>query len=162
MTEDQAGDSGSAAALGRLLDDARGALVESLTGLGERDFAATVEGVTVTQFLADLVTAEHETIRGARSAAGLPSRPALEAGGAKGRPLPPQVTHALAGTRYEARILLEEMGERVVPEVARLLLEGVAQRELEAAARIAARTIEPGERSSALDLAPREPRPPSA
>ena len=154
MIEEQGGDPGSAPALGRLLDAARGVLVEALTGLGERDFAATVDGVTVTQILAGLAAAEHETIRTARSVAGLPARPALEAGGATSRPLPPQVTHALAGTRYEARILLEALGEYPLPEVARLLLEGVAERELQAAAQIAARTIEPGVRPSALDLAP--------
>ena len=160
MIEDQAGDSGSAAALAQLLDDARGVLIHALTGLGERDFSATVEGVTVTQLLADLATAEHETIREARSAARLPARPAVNAGGATSRPLPPQATHALAGTRYEARILIEALGERVLPEVARLLLEGLAERELQAAARIAERTIEPRSRPSALELAPSDPDPP--
>ena len=156
MIDDQASGSGSAAVLGRLLDDARGVLVAALTGLGERDFAATVDGVTVTRLLADLAAAEHETLREARAAAGLPARPALDAGGGASRPLPPQVTHALAGTRYEARVLLDALGERVAPELTQLLLEGVAERELQAAARIAARTIEPGTRPGALDLAPPE------
>ena len=127
------------------LDEARAILVAALTGLGERDFSADAGGITVTNLLADLAMAEHEAIRQARSAAGLPARPAVTAGGATSRPLPPQVTHALAGTRYEARALLEALGEQLgeapVPAgVTSALLDGLATREIEAAARIAART----------------------
>lgn len=133
----------TAEALRRQLDEARAVLVEALTGLGERDFASDAGDVTVTQLLADLASAEHETIREARAIAGLRARPAIAAGGATSRPLPPQVTHALAGTRYEAHVLLEALSKSAVaPEIALLLVEGVAARELQAAARIRARTSE--------------------
>jgi hypothetical protein len=131
--------------LARQLDAARTQLLNALTGLGERDFAAHAGDVTVTQLLADLVAEEHEAIRRALTAAGLDERPATAAGSTTSRPLPPQVTHALAGTRYEAHALLDALAQRLgaapVPgEVARLLLDGVAAREIEAARRIAART----------------------
>ncbi|MFN8639677.1 MAG: hypothetical protein U0360_09535, partial [Dehalococcoidia bacterium] len=53
----------------------------------------------------------------------------------------PQVTHALAGTRHEVRLLLESLPARtaVDPAVARALLEGIAAAELDAATRISAR-----------------------
>jgi hypothetical protein len=149
MTDDAAGTM-TPASLRLRLEEARAVLVAALTGLGERDFAADAGGVSVTQLLAELASVEHEAIREARTAAGLEARPALGAGSATSRPLPPQVTHALAGTQYEARTLLDAIalrlaqGERTLdpPEVARLLLDGVAAREIEAAAQIAARTIE--------------------
>lgn len=128
------------------LEEARVVLVAALTGLGERDFTASAGGVTVTQLLANLAVAEHESIREAQVAAGLEVRPSAAAGSTTSRPLPPQATHALAGTRYEARTLLETLaaggGEPVNGEVVRLLLDGVAAREIEAAARVAARTFE--------------------
>jgi hypothetical protein len=137
------------AELTQRLEEARGVLLAALTGLGERDFSASADGVTVTQLLANVAAAEHEAIREARAVAALEPRPGLGAGAVTSRPLPPQATHALAGTRYEARTLLEELaardaeGSEAVPEaVTRLLLEGVAEREIEAARLVAARTYE--------------------
>ena len=128
--------------LTRALDLARGELLEAMAGLTERDFATDLgEGVTVVALLADLARAEHVAIARAREAAGLPARPTTEVGASAARPLPPQVTHALAGTRYEARLLLEALPphEVVHPAVAMPLLEGCAAAEHDAATRIAAR-----------------------
>ncbi len=128
--------------LARALDVARRELLGAMAGLTERDFAAQLgEGVTVVALLADLARAEHVAIARAREAAGLAPRPITEVGASAARPLPPQVTHALAGTRYEARLLLEALprGATVTPAVAAPLLEGCAAAEHDAATRIAAR-----------------------
>lgn len=128
--------------LARALDVARRELLAAMAGLTERDFATDLgEGVTVVALLADLARAEHVAIALARESAGLDPRPTTEVGASAARPLPPQVTHALAGTRYEARLLLEALpaGELVSPTVATPLLEGCAAAEHDAATRIAAR-----------------------
>lgn len=129
-------------ALSHALQAARDELLAALQGLTERDFATELtEGVTVVSLLADLARSEHAAIAQARAAAGLPARAMEDGGNPATRPLPPQVTHALAGTRYEARLLLEALPRRapVADLVARALLEGVAAAEHDAATRIAAR-----------------------
>lgn len=129
-------------ALAHALEAARGELLGALQGLTERDFATELaEGVTIVSLLADLARAEHAAIAQARTAAGLAPRAIEDGGTPAARPLPPQVTHALAGTRYEARLLLDALPPRAAVEqaVARALLEGVAAAEHDAATRIAAR-----------------------
>ncbi len=128
--------------LARALDVARRELLEALASLTERDFTTDLgEGVTIVSLLADLARSEHVAIAQAREAAGLVPRPTTEVDASATRPLPPQVTHALAGTRYEARLLLEALppGEAVQVTVATSLLEGCAAAEHDAATRIAAR-----------------------
>lgn len=128
--------------LRRALDVARGELLDAMAGLTERDFAADLgEGITVVTLLAELARSEHVAIARAREAAGLAPRPTTEVGASAARPLPPQVTHALAGTRYEARLLLDAVSpaEAVDPSIAAALLEGCAAAEHDAATRIAAR-----------------------
>ncbi|MCC6238168.1 MAG: hypothetical protein IT299_11440 [Dehalococcoidia bacterium] len=143
--------------LARALDVARRELLEAMAGLTERDFATDLgEGVTIVALLADLARAEHLAIAQARAAAGLEPRPTTEVGASAARPLPPQVTHALAGTRYEARLLLDALapGEAVAPTIAAPLLEGCAAAEHDAATRIAARpTSGPDQPPPRLQLA---------
>ncbi len=142
-------------ALGRAIEAARGELLAALQGLTERDFATELsEGATVVTVLAELARAEHAAIAEARAAAGLPIRAIGVGGSASTRPLPPQVTHALAGTRYEVGLLLAALPAREVvdPAIARALLEGVAAAEHDTATRIDARPPAPGGAPPALQL----------
>jgi len=148
---------------------ARAALLEAVTGLTERDFAAPLEPrdptgpevgsapETVVGLLAALVASEYAAVRSARSAIStLQSRPAQPAlGEPPTRVLPPQVVHGLAGARRETALLLDAIEATADPRGAldspleraddhpettvRSLLEAIARREDEAATRIRAR-----------------------
>ncbi len=133
-------------ALAHALEAARGELLAAIAGLTERDFATELaDGVTVVSMLADLARSEHAAIATARAAADMPARVIAVGGAASSRPLPPQVTHALAGTRYEVRLLLGALPARTAVDesIVRPLLEGVAAAEHDAATRIAARPAGP-------------------
>lgn len=137
--------------LAHALDVARRELLAALEGLTERDFATDLgEGVTVVALLAELARNEHAAIARARAEAGLPVRGTIEAGAPAARALPPQVTHALAGTRYEARLLIEALPPDEPPprSVRDALLEGIAAAEHDAATRIAARPSGPASPSA--------------
>jgi len=150
------------------LAEARAHLLEAVTGLTERDFAAPLEDApnaegeseTVVGLLAALVAAEYEAVRRARAAVPtLEARPVRTATGAGSPPaariLPPQVVHGLAGARHETGLLLAAIesianlpdtldspleGADDQPETTvRSLLEAIARREDEAAQRIRAR-----------------------
>ncbi|MEZ4501619.1 MAG: hypothetical protein R3C39_03265 [Dehalococcoidia bacterium] len=147
------------------LTEARAHLLEAVTGLTERDFAAPLDGApnaagepeTVVGLLASLVAAEYEAVRRARAAVPtLDARPVRTAAGEPpSRILPPQVVHGLAGARHETGLLLAAIesianlpdtldspleGADDQPETTvRSLLEAIARREDEAAQRIRAR-----------------------
>lgn len=151
--------SGTPRELAHALDVARRELLAALEGLTERDFATDLgEGVTVVALLAELARNEHAAIARARAEAGLPVRRIIAAGAPAARPLPPQVTHALAGTRHEARLLIDALPPDEPPPrtVRDALLEGIAAAEHDAATRIAARPPGPAN-ASAPPSAPGSP-----
>ena len=102
------------------LDASRTALLAALEGLTEHDFAADLgDGRTVTQALAALAEAERREnaeVRGETVADPTP-----------GRPLPPQVVHALAGAAYRSRRYLAEPGADAAS--AKALVDGIVERE---------------------------------
>lgn len=114
------------------LEASRRLLLSALEGLTEHDFAAPLDagedgdGRTVVQALAAL--AEVERRENAEVRGETPAEPT------PGRPLPPQVVHALAGASYRSRRYLES------PEAdaasARALVDGIVAREASLAERI--------------------------
>ncbi|MGE3855787.1 MAG: hypothetical protein AB7G21_02380 [Dehalococcoidia bacterium] len=111
------------------LEASRRLLLTALEGLTEHDFSAPLEGGdgrTVVQALAAL--AEVERRENAEVRGETPAEPT------PGRPLPPQVVHALAGASYRSRRYLES------PEAdeasARALVDGIVAREASLAERI--------------------------
>ncbi len=117
-----------------LLDASRAALLAALEGLTERDFAADLDdGETVAHALAALAEAEQQANAEARGEAVRPP--------ASGRPLAPQVVHALAGAGYRSRRYLEDADADEARAVA--LAEGVVAREARLAERIRQRPPTP-------------------
>ncbi len=115
------------------LDESRAALLAALEGLTEQDFAGGLDaggdGETVVRALAALAHAERAANAEVRGEAPPPV--------STGRPLPPQVVHALAGASYQSRRYLESPDAEA--PAASALVEGVAEREVRLAARIRAR-----------------------
>jgi len=136
----------NAEAIRERLTRSRASLLDALTGLTERDFVAELEpGLTVAAALAALASAERQSIREARRAAGAPERP-LPAGGAPAaaRATPPQVVHDLAGARYETALFLDLMsqgtpGAEVDAQTVQALLQAICDREAAAAEHVRAR-----------------------
>ena len=121
-------------ALRARLDESRAALLAVLEGLTEHDFAADLGGGdTVVRALAALAEAERRANAEVR---GEPSSPP-----AAGRPLPPQVVHALAGASYRSRRYLEAPDADA--EAAQALVDGVVAREASLATRIRQRPPTP-------------------
>jgi phage tail tape-measure protein len=114
-------------ALRARLAESRAALLAALEGLTEHDFGADLGGgQTVVQALAALAEAERRENAEVRGETSAPPAP--------GRPLPPQVVHALAGASYRSRRYLES------PEAdassAKALVDGIVEREASLAERI--------------------------
>ena len=109
------------------LDASRAVLLGALEGLTEHDFSADLgSGQTVAQALAALAETERREnaeVRGERVAAP-----------GTGRPLAPQVVHALAGASYRSRRYLEEVSADA--SSAKALVDGVVEREASLAERI--------------------------
>lgn len=114
-------------ALRARLAESRAALLAALEGLTEHDFGADLGGgQTVVQALAALAESEQRENAEVRGETSVPPAP--------GRPLPPQVVHALAGASYRSRRYLES------PEAdassAKALVDGIVEREASLAERI--------------------------
>ena len=120
-------------ALRARLDESRRALLGALEGLTEHDFGADLGGQTIVQALAAL--AEIERRENAEVRAELVTSPA------PGRPLPPQVVHALAGASYRSRRYLE--ADDADASSAKALVDGVVEREASLAERIRRRPPTP-------------------
>lgn len=111
------------------LETSRAALLASLVGVTERDFAIDLDDGTVVQLLARLAGEES---RAASEALGEPfATREVE------RPMPPQAVHALAGAHYRALRYLES--PQADEATAQALVAGVEERERAATARIIAR-----------------------
>ncbi|RLT33893.1 MAG: hypothetical protein DWI58_21415 [Chloroflexi bacterium] len=113
------------------LDASRTVLLGAIQGLTEHDFAAVLDGEvgggqTVAQALAALAEAER------RENAEVRGEPVIAPG--TGRPLAPQVVHALAGASYRSRRYLEDPAADA--SSARALVDGVVEREASLAERI--------------------------
>jgi len=113
------------------LDASRAVLLGALEGLTEHDFAAVLDGEvggsqTVAQALAALAEAER------RENAEVRGEPVTAPG--TGRPLAPQVVHALAGASYRSRRYLED--DAADASSAKALVDGVVEREASLAERI--------------------------
>lgn len=109
------------------LDESRTMLLAALEGLTEHDFAADLgDGRTVAQALAALADAER------RENAEIRGEPAIPA--ASGRPLAPQVVHALAGAAYRSRRYLVDADADT--SSAKALVDGIVEREASLAERI--------------------------
>lgn len=109
------------------LDESRATLLAALEGLTEQDFGADLgDGETVVRALAALADAERRANAEVRGEQLQPPAP--------GRPLPPQVVHALAGASYQSRRYLEAPDAEDAP--AESLVEGVVTREAALAERI--------------------------
>lgn len=109
------------------LDASRAVLLGALEGLTEHDFAADLgSGQTVAQALAALAEAER------RENAEVRGEPVTAPG--TGRPLAPQVVHALAGASYRSRRYLEDASADA--SSAKALVDGVVEREASLAERI--------------------------
>ena len=116
------------------LDESRAALLAALEGLTKRDFAADLgDGETVAQALAALAEAERAANAEVR---GEQSQPP-----ASGRPLPPQVVHALAGAGYRSRRYIEDPAAEAASAYA--LAEGIVTRATRVAERIRQRPPTP-------------------
>jgi hypothetical protein len=104
------------------LEGSRAALVAALSERTEQDFAHALGGEygeqTLGQALAALANAERADLASARGEPA-PRREVPE------KPLPPQVTHDLAGARHQT---LTHLGE-VDAEAAAALVEGIVGRE---------------------------------
>ena len=121
-------------ALRARLDESRRRLLGALEGLTEHDFGADLDGgQTVVQALAALAETERRENAEVR---GEPVAPA-----AAGRPLPPQVVHALAGASYRSRRYLED--EAADASSAKALVDGIVEREASLAERIRTRPPTP-------------------
>jgi len=122
------------------LDASRAALLASIEGLTERDFATALPGGdSILDRLHRLATDERAAIHVARRQLGVAERPGPLGSGAadgKSRVLPPQAIHDLAGARYETTLLLAAAGERLTEVDA--TLSAIAEREVSAAAEITA------------------------
>ena len=112
------------------LDESRAALLAGLEGLTERDFAGDLgDGETVVRALAALAEAERAANAEVRDE---PPQPP-----STGRPLPPQVVHALAGASYQSRRYLE--ADDAEEPAATALVEGIVAQEARLVERIRAR-----------------------
>lgn len=121
-------------ALRSRLEQSRALLLATLEGLTEHDFGADLGGgQTVVQALAALADVERRENAEVR---GEPEAPATA-----GRPLPPQVIHALAGASYRSRRYLEDPAADAAS--ARLLVDGIVEREASLAERIRSRPPTP-------------------
>jgi hypothetical protein len=131
----------------------REALLAALEGVTEADFAREIDGRPLVQLLAALARDELAAVASARRLLGDAEGEQAPPPPASGEPpterpatLPPQAIHALAGARYRAARLLDELattagspetdGERAA---ALALLDAAAEREQRAAERIAGR-----------------------
>lgn len=111
------------------LEASRDALLTSLVGVTERDFAIDLGDGTVVQLLARLASEESQA---ASEALGEPfATREVE------RPMPPQAVHALAGAHYRALRYVDSA--HADEDTAEALVAGVEERERAATARIAAR-----------------------
>ena len=119
------------------LDESRAALLAALEGLTEQDFAGGLDaggdGETVVRALAALAHAERAANAEVRGEAPPPV--------STGRPLPPQVVHALAGASYRSRRYLEADDADV--SSAKALVDGIVEREASLAERIRQRPPTP-------------------
>ena len=121
-------------ALRARLDESRRALLGALEGLTEHDFGADLGGgQTIVQALAALAEIEQRENAEVRTEAA--TAPAA------GRPLPPQVVHALAGASYRSRRYLEAAFADV--SSAKALVDGIVEREASLAERIRQRPPTP-------------------
>ena len=122
MTEDAATNDAAKSLVGRL-ERSRAALVEALSERTEADFAHPLDGSnpeeTLGHALAALARAERIDLAIARSEEP-PDRDLPE------RPLPPQVTHDLAGARHQTLSHLAELEDR---DAAEALVDAITERE---------------------------------
>lgn len=121
------------------LAESRRLLLAALEGLTEHDFAAPLDpgeqgdGLTVVQSLAALAEGERYENAAVRGETPVEPRP--------GRPLPPQVVHALAGASYRSRRYIES--PEADPAAANALVDGIVEREARLAERIRRRPPTP-------------------
>ncbi|MDA0301493.1 MAG: hypothetical protein O2822_03110 [Chloroflexi bacterium] len=121
-------------ALRTRLAESRATLLAALEGLTEHDFSADLGGgQTVVQALAALAETERRDNAEVRGETPVPPAP--------GRPLPPQVVHALAGASYRSRRYLED--EAADTSSAKALVDGIVEREASLAERIRSRPPTP-------------------
>ncbi|MSQ31457.1 MAG: hypothetical protein EXR64_05470 [Dehalococcoidia bacterium] len=126
------------AALTARIAESRAALLAALEGLTEHDFAGSLDegqtgSQTVVQALAALADSERRENAEVRGEPDTPPTP--------GRPLPPQVIHALAGASYRSRRYLED--PTADPASAEVLVDGIVARETSLAERIRRRPPTP-------------------
>ena len=119
------------------LHESRAVLLGALEGLTEYDFAADLgdldSGQTVALALAALAESEQRENAEVRGESPTPPTP--------GRPLPPQVVHALAGASYRSRRYLESA--EADASSARALVDGIVAREASVSERIRQRPPTP-------------------
>ena len=128
------------ASLAERLERSRARLLEALTERTEQDFARPLDGTdgdeTLGHALATLAHAERSDLAIARSEEP-PHRDPPE------KPLPPQVTHDLAGARHQTLSYLDQLDR----EAAERLVTAVTERETALAAQIDAILEPPAKRT---------------